>query len=75
MIGTLKDQRNMLKDLWVSRKGQLEQRFQFNLFKQDAEKVRSHHHRRLKNNSFHNVQYIYSLLGNSTVFPNLFTNV
>ena len=39
MIGTLKDQRSMLKELWVSRKGQLEQRFQFNLFKQDAEKV------------------------------------
>lgn len=41
MIGTLQDQRTMLKDLWISRKGQLEQRFQFNIFKQDAEKVSS----------------------------------
>ena len=39
MIGTLKEQRQMLKELWVSRKGQLEQRFQFNVFKQDTEKV------------------------------------
>lgn len=39
MIGTLKEQRQLLKELWVSRKGQLEQRFQFNVFKQDTEKV------------------------------------
>ena len=39
MIGTLKEQRQMLKELWVTRKGQLEQRFQFNVFKQDTEKV------------------------------------
>ena len=39
MIGTLQDQRTTLKDLWVSRKVQLDQRFQFNVFMQDAEKV------------------------------------
>ncbi|XP_057304422.1 triple functional domain protein-like isoform X4 [Hydractinia symbiolongicarpus] len=39
MIGTLTDQRTFLKELWISRKGQLEQRFQFNVFKQDAEKM------------------------------------
>ena len=39
MMDTLLGQRDTLKELWQSRKGRLEQCFQFNIFKQDAEKV------------------------------------
>uniref|UniRef100_T2MII8 Triple functional domain protein n=1 Tax=Hydra vulgaris TaxID=6087 RepID=T2MII8_HYDVU len=41
VLGELKDKIVLLKDLWINRRTQLEQRFQFNLFKQDAEKMLS----------------------------------
>ena len=39
MIGTLQDQRATLKDLWMNRRNQLEQSYQFNVLTEDAEKM------------------------------------